>query len=74
MYPNPSSDGQVKLLFSNASNREIVVSDAVGKVVRQYNGVSENNLSINDLKAGFYTIKVVEKNSGEVSTDKLIVK
>jgi hypothetical protein len=74
MYPNPSSDGKVNLVFENTSSRDITVSDMSGRVIKQFKSVSASSLSIDNLNAGFYSVQVLDRTTNETSVEKLIIK
>lgn len=70
IFPNPSANRKVTLLFSGASIRDILIYDITGRAIRQYLNVSENNLLVNDLNRGSYLIKVVNKKTGKEVIEK----
>jgi hypothetical protein len=74
IYPNPSSDGKVTVVFDDAnSSRDVQLMDLSGRIVRQWKSVSANNLVIDQLRAGFYQLKIVTHETGEESVEKIIV-
>jgi len=73
IYPNPSNNGNVSVSFGTSSEREIVISDMGGKVVKKWNSYKDNSLSITDLRAGMYMIMVTDKETGKRSVDKIVV-
>jgi hypothetical protein len=74
VYPNPTSNGVVKLIFDGAAGkRNIIVSDMSGRVVKQWQNVTSDNLQITDLNPGMYMIRVVDPEAGTQSNDKLVV-
>lgn len=74
VYPNPSADGRVTLTFESTSEKEVVVSDMAGRMVKRFSSVKDNNLVIENLKGGFYTIQILDKTSTTVSIEKVVVK
>ena len=74
VFPNPSHDGKVNVLFSNPSVREVMVSDAAGRIIRQYQQVTGTNFTIEKLPAGFFAIKVIDRTTGTIAVEKVIVK
>jgi hypothetical protein len=75
VYPNPSSDGKVNVVFEdNSGMRDIQVSDMQGKIVRSFKGIANNVLVIEQLTSGFYTIKVTNRSTTASSVQKIIVK
>ena len=74
VYPNPSSDGKVNIIFEDMNGiRDISVSDMSGRVIKQMRGVTNNNITIDNLSAGFYTVRVVNNETGEQTVEKFVV-
>ena len=74
VYPNPSSDGKVNIVFEDANGiRDVSVSDMSGRVIKQMRGVTNNNITIENLNAGFYTVKIVNNETGEQVVQKFVV-
>ncbi|MFN2440216.1 MAG: T9SS type A sorting domain-containing protein, partial [Chitinophagaceae bacterium] len=75
VYPNPSMDGKVSVVFEDgASARNVLVSDMSGRMIKQYRNVSTNNLSIEGLENGVYSIQVKDLSSAAVSVEKIVIK
>jgi hypothetical protein len=75
VFPNPSLDGKVSVVFEEGNgNRNVVVSDMSGRRVKQYRNVSSNNLIIEGLENGVYSIQVTDLTSSALSVEKVIVK
>jgi len=75
IYPNPSSDGKVTLSFRNASgSHDITIADASGSVVRKWKGVVSDNLTVDNLASGFYSVSVIVVETGEQMVEKIIVR
>lgn len=74
VYPNPSLDGVVKVVFDDATAmRDVSLMDATGRTVKQWKDLSNNNLQIDNLTPGFYSLRVVIKETGEQSIEKIVV-
>ncbi len=74
VYPNPTRNGIVKLIFESLnSKRDIFVSDMSGRIVKQWRGVTSDNLEITNLDPGMYMIRVVDQEAGTSTSDKLVV-
>jgi hypothetical protein len=74
VYPNPSFDGKVKVVFDNVSGiRDISLMDVNGRIVKQWKDVSNNNLQIDNLTPGFYSLRVIIQETGEQSIEKIVV-
>jgi hypothetical protein len=75
VYPNPSSDGKVNVVFEdNSGMRDVQVSDMQGKIIRAFKGISNNILVIEKLTTGFYTIKVTNRTTNASSVQKVVVR
>ncbi len=74
VYPNPSNNGKVNVVFEDASvTREIAVTDMSGRMVRQMKGITNNNITIENLNPGMYTIRIVAIETGEQVVEKIVV-
>ncbi|HEX6170672.1 MAG TPA: T9SS type A sorting domain-containing protein [Chitinophagaceae bacterium] len=74
IYPNPSGDGKVNIVFDDANSpRDISLMDVSGKTLKQWKGVTNNNIRIDNLNSGFYTVRIVNVETGEQSIEKFIV-
>ncbi len=75
VYPNPSNDGKVKLLFENGNAlRNIAISDMSGRVIRQFKNVTGESLPIDNLESGMYNIQVTDLSSAVITVEKVLVK
>ena len=74
LYPNPSGDGKVNIVFEGANTmRDVSLMDVSGKTLKQWKGVTNNNIHIDNLNAGFYTVRIVNTETGEQVVEKFIV-
>jgi hypothetical protein len=74
IFPNPTSDGRVKIVFEDVdASRSVTISDFSGRVVRQYKGITNNNLIIENLQPGMYTLAVMVPETGEQVVQKIVV-
>ena len=74
VYPNPSSNGRVMIVFNeNKLVRDIMLVDMYGKLVRQWRGITDNNLEIDKLTSGTYLLNVINRESGEKTSTKIVV-
>jgi len=74
IYPNPSTDGRVNVVFDDANAiRDISLMDVNGRIVKQWKGETNNNLVIDNLSAGFYNLKIIVRETGEQSVEKIVV-
>lgn len=74
VYPNPTSDGKVNIAFDDQKGvRNVSVLDMSGRTVRQMNGITNNNITIENLMPGMYTIRVTVPETGAQAVEKIIV-
>ncbi|MFN5021220.1 MAG: T9SS type A sorting domain-containing protein, partial [bacterium] len=73
IYPNPSQGSFTVNTGSNSGKLNIFLMDNTGRVVNQFMNVSTSNTRINNLKKGFYTLKIVNTESGEQSAQRVVV-
>ena len=74
VYPNPSVDGKVNVLFDDATTvRSILLVDMNGRTINSWNNYTANSLHIENLTAGFYRLQVSNKETGEQTVHKIVV-
>jgi len=74
VYPNPSNNGIVNVVFEDGSAiRDVTLSDMAGRVVRQMKGISNNNIQFENLFPGVYSLRVVDRETGEQNVQKIVV-
>jgi hypothetical protein len=74
LYPNPSFDGRVNVVFEDANGtRDIVLMDMSGRMIRNWKGVSNNNLVIDNLNPGMYSLRITVRETGAQTVEKLVV-
>ena len=75
VYPNPSNDGRVNVVFADVNTiRDVSLMDMNGRIMKQWKGVANNNIQIDNLMAGFYTIRIIDTDTGEQTVEKIVVK
>jgi len=75
VYPNPSNDGKVNVVFADVNTiRDVSLMDMNGRVIKQWKGVANNNILIDNLISGFYTIRIIDTETGEQTVEKIVVK
>jgi hypothetical protein len=74
VFPNPSYDGKVNISFNGTNDkRNIILTDAAGRTIKQWNNSSENSVQAENLVSGMYQIRIVNQVTGIITTDKIIV-
>ena len=75
VYPNPSSTGNINVVFENGTGvRDISVSDATGRLVKSFKSITNSVLLIENLRKGFYTLKVTNRTTAASSVEKVVIK
>jgi Secretion system C-terminal sorting domain len=75
VFPNPVlSGGKINVVFEDAvGTRDVSLIDLNGRQVRQWKAVTNNNLQIENLTPGFYNLKVIVRETGEQTIEKIVV-
>ncbi len=73
VYPNPSNDGKVNVVFEDQLAKTVVVRDMSGRMIKQFKNVV-NNLSIINLENGMYSIQVTDLSTATITVEKVIIK
>ncbi|MBD0365711.1 MAG: T9SS type A sorting domain-containing protein, partial [Flavisolibacter sp.] len=74
VFPNPSNNGKVTVLFDDQTSvKDVMVSDMTGRIVKQWTGISNSNLTIEDLQNGIYTIQVINRTTATTMMEKFII-
>ena len=75
VYPNPSVNGKINILFDEASAaKNVMVSDMAGRVIKSYRNVTSSNLTIDNLEAGMYSIQVTELSTNATTLEKVVIR
>ena len=73
IFPNPSVNGNVNVVFADASARDIAITDMAGRTVKQWNGFNSNSLQVTGLHTGMFSICIINRATGTQTTEKIIV-
>ena len=74
IYPNPSRDGIINILFDDANgSRSVFVSDMTGRILKQLKNITSSSVRIEKLQPGMYHIRIRNDQSGRQTTEKLVV-
>jgi hypothetical protein len=73
VFPNPSSSGHVNVVFEESTSmKDIQLLDMNGRVVSQWKN-QINNIKIDNLKPGFYNLRIMDQSTKEQSMEKIII-
>lgn len=75
VFPNPSNDGNLNVVFEDKDvSRNISLTDVNGRIIKQWKNVLSNTLQIENLLTGFYTLRIINSETGEQIVEKIVVK
>ncbi len=73
IFPNPSLDGNVNVVFTDATTRDISITDMAGRVIKQWNGFNSNSLQVTGLTTGMFSLRISNRITGTQTSEKIIV-
>lgn len=74
IYPNPSNDGKVNVVFEDANViRNVTLMDMSGRILKQWKGISNNNVQMDNLAPGFYNVRIENTETSELLVEKIVV-
>ena len=74
IYPNPTTNGTATIVFENSiSQRDVVLINVFGRTIKQWSSITSNTLTAEKLIPGVYTIRVTNKQTGEIQIGKFAV-
>lgn len=74
VYPNPANNGSFTILFDNKLiARDVTLIDMSGRIIKQWKGITDSRLQIDNLNPGSYMVQIVAQQTGMVTTEKVIV-
>jgi len=74
VYPNPSDDGKINVVFEELnSSRDLYLVDMAGRMIRNWKNVTNNNIQIDNLAPGMYTLRIYIPAIGDFTAEKFVV-
>lgn len=73
VFPNPSKDGKVNVVFDNSVARNLSLVDMGGRVIRQWKATSASTVQLDNLVPGVYSLLIVVTQTGEQTVEKIVV-
>ncbi len=74
IFPNPGNEGKVNIVFDDArAGRDISINDFMGRIVKQWKQFTGNTITAENLLPGIYTVRIQDKETGEIKTQKFII-
>ncbi|HKP31835.1 MAG TPA: T9SS type A sorting domain-containing protein [Chitinophagaceae bacterium] len=73
VYPNPSTTGDVSISVTGITNYNVHLIDMRGRIMKEYSKSNGDLIKIYGLQSGMYMVKVTDINTGEQSSQKIVV-
>lgn len=73
IYPNPGRDLIQVILPADAGVMDLSLEDMSGKNVRQWNGITQQQMQLRNLQPGMYVLRIRFRNTGEQVVERVIV-
>lgn len=74
VYPNPSPNGNVSVVFNNSDKKSLLLTDSNGKTIQTKSNVNISQYNITGLKSGIYFLKIFQQSNGATLTEKIVVR
>jgi hypothetical protein len=75
IYPNPSNDGRINITFEDVNTiRDVSIIDINGRTIKLWKGITNNNITVENLLPGFYSVKITDTETGLQVVEKFVVK
>ena len=75
IFPNPAAaGGKINVVFEETdATRDASLFDLNGRLVKQWKSITNNNLQIENLTPGIYNLKVIVRETGKQTVEKIVV-
>lgn len=73
IYPNPGRDVIQVILPADAGVMDLTLEDMTGKTIRKWNGITQQQMQLQQLQPGMYVLRIRFRSSGEQVLERLIV-
>ncbi|MFZ9388041.1 MAG: T9SS type A sorting domain-containing protein [Chitinophagaceae bacterium] len=74
VFPNPSTNGNLNIILDNmGTDLNVRLIDMNGRLVREWNRVTNGRIYVSQVASGMYTLRVWENNTGQLQQLKVIV-
>jgi membrane-bound inhibitor of C-type lysozyme len=73
VFPNPSSNGKVTVVYPDATVRNIVLFDMTGRAVKEWRDFSNNTLQIDNLTPGMYNLRSAGSQNNDAATERIVI-
>ncbi|HMK26113.1 MAG TPA: T9SS type A sorting domain-containing protein [Chitinophagaceae bacterium] len=74
VYPNPSQDGSVKIVFEDRNGaRNVMLADISGHIIRQWTITTGNTIQVDNLRPGIYSLRTIVVETREQTVEKIVV-
>jgi len=74
IYPNPSTDGTVNIVFESSRSQKVaVLCNMFGQQIKKWDSISGNTLVLENLMPGVYHFSVINAETGELQNAKFVI-
>lgn len=73
VFPNPSSNGKVTVLYPDATARNIVLFDMTGRIIKEWKNYSNNTLQVDRLNPGMYNLRSSGSQNIDATTERIVI-
>ena len=64
----------MNIIFEDVNgSRDVSVSDITGRVIKQIKGITTNNILVDNLTGGIYTVRIINNETSEQEVQKFVV-
>ncbi|MBL0334994.1 MAG: T9SS type A sorting domain-containing protein [Chitinophagaceae bacterium] len=69
-----SFDGKINVFFEDVTGtRDLILTDMNGRILKKWSGFTDNSLKIDNLVPGMYSLRIVLRETGEQTVQKLVI-
>jgi hypothetical protein len=74
VFPNPATGRKATVMVPAEFGKvDLMIFDAAGKLVRSNLNTADKNMTVENMQPGFYIVKLTNKATGEMYSEKLVV-
>lgn len=74
IYPNPASGGRVNVALKDINGSfDVSLVDLNGRIVKEWRRLTNNSIQIENLTPGIYNLRILTRETGEQTVEKIVV-
>jgi len=74
IYPNPATGGRVNVALEDiVGSFDVSLLDLNGRIVKEWRRLTNNSIQIENLIPGIYNLRILARETGEQSVEKIVV-